>query len=116
MKSDYFNRKEFACKCGCGFATVDVELLEVLEEARAFFNQPIIINSACRCISHNHEIGGRPKSKHTQGIACDIVVKNVEPNVVQRYFLGKYSSRYGIGSYKTFTHIDIRADKARWVG
>ena len=116
MFSPNFERKEFACGCGCGFATVDVDLLKVLEELRLFFNKPVTINSACRCQNHNHAVGGSPKSKHKEGIACDITVMDTEPEIVQRYLLGKYSSRYGIGSYKNFTHLDVRADKARWNG
>jgi len=116
LNSRFFERSEFECGCGCGFATVDAELLEVLGNARVFFNKPITINSASRCISHNHSVGGSPNSKHLQGIACDIVVQDFEPEAVQRYFHGKYSTKYGIGSYSEFTHLDVRADKARWVG
>ena len=45
----YFHRSEFACKCGCGFDTVDTELLKVLTRLRVRFNKPVKITSACRC-------------------------------------------------------------------
>ena len=54
--SKHFKREEFACKCGCGFDVVDVELLEVLEELRELCGQPITINSACRCKNHNQSV------------------------------------------------------------
>jgi len=73
--SQNFNRSEFACKCGCGFSTVDVDLIKVLEVVRRRFGKPITINSACRCEDHNKNIGGSYGSKHKQGIAADIVVK-----------------------------------------
>jgi len=111
--SKHFFRDEFKCFC-CNFATVDVELIEVLEDVRERFRNPVIINSGSRCESHNKSVGGSSNSKHTQGIAADIVVKDVEADMVQRYLINKYPDKYGIGVYLEFTHIDIRSDKARW--
>tara|TARA_R110000744_G_scaffold262002_1_gene376569 strand:+ start:37 stop:381 length:345 start_codon:yes stop_codon:yes gene_type:complete len=114
MISKNFNRSEFACKCRCGFSTVDVELLEVLELVRAAFNSPVSISSACRCESYNRHVGGGSESKHLQGIAADIVVKGVEPKVVYTLLNDMNQNKFGIGSYKTFTHIDVRPNRARW--
>ncbi len=110
----YFKRAEFACNCGCGFSAVDVELLEVLEDVREHFNQPITINSGCRCEAHNKAVGGEVRSKHTQGIAADFVVRGVSPAKVHQYLVGKYPNEYGIGLYKTWVHLDVRGEKARW--
>lgn len=110
----YFKRGEFACKCGCGFSVVDVELLEVLTDVRKHFNLPITINSACRCEEHNKAVGGADGSKHKLGIAADIVVRGVSPNTVHEYLVNKHPGRYGIGKYNTFTHIDVRDGNARW--
>ncbi|BBL19231.1 peptidase M15 family protein [Vibrio phage KIT04] len=118
-----FKRKEFECKCGCGFATVDAELLEVLKDLRVFFgNNPVYINSACRCEEHNANVGGAPKragirssgSKHMYGIAADIRVKGFTPDSVAEYLETTYPDKYGIGRYNTFTHIDVRPVSARW--
>jgi len=114
MKSEYFTREEFACKCGCGYATVDVDLLVVLEDVRTYFDSPVTINSACRCVSHNHSVGGSTKSKHLQGLASDIVVRDVNPERVYDYLYNKYPNSKGLGSYDTFTHIDVRSYKSRW--
>ena len=115
MISNYFTRKEFECKCGCGFATVDVELLEVLEFVRVSFNKPVTINSACRCDSHNSSVGGADGSKHKLGIAADIVVKDIDPLDVYKFLDAAYPVSYGIGKYNSFTHIDVRSGyKARW--
>lgn len=113
MLSEYFDRSEFACKCGCGFDTVDVELLRVLEKVRHHFGQPITITSGCRCSDHNKKVGGTPTSQHLLGRAADISVKNVLPPVVQAHLEGRYKG-YGIGKYNDFTHIDTRGQKARW--
>ena len=114
IKSKWFTRDEFQCRCGCGFATVDAELLQVLEDVREYFNSPVIINSSCRCEKHNKAEGGASKSKHLLGIAADIKVSGVVPGDVYGYLNSKYKNKYGIGNYSTFTHIDIRATKARF--
>lgn len=110
-----FSRHEFACKCGCGFNTVDAELITVLQDIRDHFGKPITINSGCRCESYNKKVGGSPGSQHKLGRAADIDVKDMPPESVQHYLEGKYSGLYGIGRYNTFTHIDTRSGvSARW--
>ncbi|EJV6228549.1 DUF882 domain-containing protein [Salmonella enterica] len=116
MISKYFKRKEFACKCGCGQDTVDAELLAILEDVREHFGKPVIINSANRCPAHNKRVGGASKSVHLTGKAADIVVKGVAPDIVHAYLTAKYSGKYGIGKYKTFTHVDSRSKESRWNG
>ena len=111
--SKNFSRVEFSCKCQCGFSTVDVELLKALEIVRSHFKKPIKINSACRCEKHNDYVGGALHSKHKLGIAADIVVKDIEPQLVYN-FLDRYMpNKYGLGNYSTFTHVDVRSDKWR---
>lgn len=112
--SAFFNRYEFACKCGCGFNSVDFELLHVLEDVRQHFDRPTTINSGCRCPEYNEKIGGKKGSKHRHGIAADIVVKNVQPCDVFAYLNRNYPDKYGMGNYETFTHIDVREVKTRW--
>jgi len=114
MISEHFSREEFACRCGCGFDVVDKELLHVLEKVRTHFNAPVSINSACRCEQHNKDVGGADGSKHKLGIAADIVVRGVEQSMVYDYLCGYAVDKYGIGKYKSFTHIDVRKSKARW--
>ena len=112
--SDYFKREEFACKCGCGFDTVDAELLDVLVEIRLRFGKPITINSGCRCETHNKNEGGSPNSQHVLGRAADIVVKDVHPSLVYEFINGIYPDDYGMKAYDTFTHIDTRTNRGRW--
>lgn len=114
MNSDYFKREEFACKCGCGFDTVDAELLEILESIREYFGKPVHINSACRCKEHNRNVGGGKRSQHLYGRAADIDVKDTAPEAVQAFFEAAYSERFGMGRYETFTHVDSRSTRARW--
>lgn len=112
--SEHFQRNEFECSCGCGFATVDVELVEILERLRHYYGAPIKINSGCRCKIYNKSIGGSPRSRHMEGLAADIDITGVPPHEVQDKLELWYPAKYGIGGYNTFTHIDSRPKKARW--
>ncbi|OCG19627.1 D-Ala-D-Ala carboxypeptidase family metallohydrolase [Gilliamella sp. WF3-4] len=112
--STHFKRSEFACKCGCGFDDVNPLLIDVLEDIRAHFNAPVFVNSACRCKKHNQAVGGKTSSQHVLGNAADIRVKNVPPSAVADYLDAKCLENFGIGRYRTFTHVDVRAVKARW--
>ena len=110
----YFTRKEFQCSCGCGFDTVDYELMMVLNDVREWFDAPVTVTSGCRCPSHNKTIGGAENSIHMTGKAADIVVKGIEPRIVADYLEDKYENKYGIGRYSGWVHIDVRPIKARW--
>ena len=110
--SKHFNRKEFACRCGCGFDTVDSMTLEALESIRQHFDKPVTVTSGCRCLAHNKAVGGSERSQHTKGRAADIQVKGVEPRAVADYAT---SLGLSVGRYDSFTHVDSRSGlAARW--
>ena len=112
--SEHFNRSEFACKCGCGFNTVDVELIYILELVRSKFRKPVKINSGNRCEEHNIKVGGSPNSQHLFSKAADIVVEDTEPWRVYNYLNRTFIKMYGLGFYGTFIHIDVRKNESRW--
>lgn len=116
----YFKRSEFACKCGkyCnGFPVEPNEkLVETLETIREHFGVPVTVSSGIRCKTHNTNAGGVSKSQHMEGTAADIVVKGVPVSEVVKYAETLMPKTGGIGTYKTFTHIDVRSVKARWNG
>ena len=126
MKSKYFKRHEFACKCGCGFDAMDIELITVLEYIREYVTQElqdecyIIITSGCRCVDHNTRIGGAINSQHVKGKAADFKVfeKRTDIQVDSDYIYDclnlLYPNKYGIGKYDGRTHLDVRINKARW--
>lgn len=115
--SEHFKVREFAQKdLRCDKVIVDTELIDVLEDIRAHFNKPVIVNSGYRTPEYNAKIGGVKNSQHTKGTAADIKVSDTPAREVQKYLKNKYPDKYGIGSYSTFTHIDVRAKKARWKG
>lgn len=105
-----FSRAEFACHCGCGSDTVDAELLTVLQRLREHFATPVEIVSGHRCQTHNRTVG----SRHLDARAADIKVLDIPPPQVYAWLDAEYPRRYGIGLYAGWTHIDTRANKARW--
>jgi uncharacterized protein YcbK (DUF882 family) len=112
--SEHFSRAEFACRCNCGLDTVDVKLLEALELLHAKSRQSVYINDACRCVVHNAKVGGAPTSQHLIGKAADMRSAALTPDQVADFFEQQFPNSHGIGRYDTFTHIDVRAKKARW--
>ena len=116
----YFKRSEFACKCGkyCnGFPVEPNEkLVKTLETIREHFGAPVTISSGIRCKTHNTNVGGATKSQHMEGTAADIKVKGVLPSEVVAYAESLMPNTGGIGTYNTFTHIDVRSTKSRWNG
>ena len=109
-----FYRHEFSCKCNCGFDTVDVKLVEVLQHIRDHFGASVTVTSGCRCKSYNAEVGGSNKSQHTMGRAADIVVEGIAPEYVANLAEQYMGDTGGIGRYPDFTHIDTRTGCARW--
>jgi len=111
--NQHFARAEFECHCGCGFNVVDAELLQVLTALRARFGA-VTINSGARCATHNKNEGGGKNSQHLLGQAADVVVQDTSSNLVAHWFENQYPDKYGIGRYIGRTHIDVRANPARW--
>ena len=113
MNTAHFKESEFACKC-CGETKPSSELMAVLQLVRIHFNKPVVITSSYRCSKHNAAVGGAKGSKHLDGIAADIQVKDVEPFEVHHFLDSIFPNSYGLGYYERFTHIDVRPNKTRW--
>lgn len=112
--SAHFSRKEFACSDNCGFNACDIELVDVLEKVRERFGRPVIVHCGCRCLDKNKSVGSKDTSKHIRGIACDFHIDSVTPLEIAGYLETIMPDFGGIGVYKTFNHVDIRDNKARW--
>ena len=109
------SRSEFACQRGCGYDTVDADLIRIVQAIRDRFGRRVYVNSGCRCPTHNRSVGGSQKSQHLYGRAADIVVDGVSPEEVADY--ADTMDVPGIGRYETFTHVDSRTvGPARWDG
>lgn len=79
------SRKEVSCKCGCGQATIDYELLDTFQcacdlaaERLKRERSVVIISSANRCISYNKQIGACSRSWHLSGLAIDSYIVELD--------------------------------------
>jgi hypothetical protein len=131
------SRKEFECECGCGFDTVDYELVVMIQDAADSFavehNSKITveITGGNRCQKHNEEVQKQEvknyvpfssKSTHIEAKAADHkffyykdgIKTQIPPKKVYDYYDKKYPTSKGVGLYSNRTHVDSRAVKARW--
>ena len=111
FKSTEFDCHGFGCCCE---TTIDLELVDILQEIRNHFGKAVIINSGFRCKAHNKAVGGASKSKHLSGCAADIRVSDVEPSEVAKF--AESIGVRGIGLYGNFVHVDTRDSKSFWYG
>ena len=124
--SEHFSRKEFACKCGCGFDKPVPELVEKLEKFRELCGgYPMKIGSGCRCEQHNKAVGGAQKkydkngklisqgSQHMYGTAADVYLVPGKTTDQMAKIAEQVGFR-GIGKYRWGVHVDVRKTPARW--
>ena len=119
--SENFKVNEFSCHgygC-CSTVKIDTDLVNYLQKIRTHFKKPVAINSGYRCSKHNKAIGGASQSKHTMGMAADIVIEGVKPKDIAKY--AESIGIKGIGLYETerdgyFVHVDTRTTKSFWYG
>jgi uncharacterized protein YcbK (DUF882 family) len=119
---DHFDASEFECPCGCELQRIEDRLIIRLEQLHKNLETrypsqkvAIHINSGYRCISHNQKVGGKPDSQHLIGNAADIVCKVDNKLCIEEALKFIEGLGFmGIGKYDTFTHVDVRRDKARW--
>nr|DAU33424.1 MAG TPA: peptidase [Caudoviricetes sp.] len=114
--STNFRVEEFACKDGSDAVLIAPRLVMVLQSIRAHFGAAVIINSAYRTPQYNAKEGGAAHSQHCYGTAADIVVRGKIPAQVAAYARQLMPDWGGVGKYSSFTHIDVREEKADWIG
>ena len=111
-----FKVSEFACKDGSDTVFISLGLVSVLQQIRDHFAKPVIINSAYRNDSYNKKVGGADYSQHKYGTAADIHINGVSPATIAAYVETIMPNSGGIGIYRDFVHVDVRAARARWNG
>jgi uncharacterized protein YcbK (DUF882 family) len=131
------SRKEFACKCNCGFDTIDYQVVIALQHCADRYKTAtgkkvtIGINCGCRCEKHNKDLrdlyiktdgkqgeNTAENSMHIEGRAADVAYfadgVKISPKEIAEFFKKNYP-KFGIGDYSSFTHIDSRTNgPARW--
>jgi hypothetical protein len=91
--------------------------LRVLDQLRSDLDQPISIHSTYRSPKYNSVIGGAPASRHLHFNAIDFSVRNTSPKRVAAELRKLRTAglfRGGIGTYRTFVHLDTRGHNADW--
>lgn len=116
--STNFTVKEFACNNGEDTILVAPRLVMVLQSIRSHFGKSVTINSAYRTPEYNRSkaVGGVDGSQHCYGTAADIKVSGVTPAKVAAYARSIMPNWGGVGTYSSFTHIDVREERADWKG
>lgn len=117
-----FSTDEFRCKDGSfipGIYVANVKrLAENLQVLRDVVNAPIHINSGYRSKAYNKKIGGASASQHMFATAADIVVRGMRPSrvaeLIEELIREGKMVQGGLGRYSSFTHYDIRGQRARW--
>ena len=109
----YFKIDEFKCPC-CGKTDMNKEFLEKIDKARELAGVPFVITSGYRCPKHNKEVGGKPDSAHTKGLAADIkCIRSRDRFKIIKALIDAGFTRFGIG--KNFIHADIDSSKPQEV-
>ena len=117
--SAHFKLSEFKCKDGTAvpakyYANCQ-KLMNLLEEIRAACgNRAITVTSGYRTESYNKKVDGAKQSQHLYAAAADIKVSGKSASEVYKLCDRLVGSRGGVGKYSTFTHVDVRGNKARW--
>lgn len=112
--SAHFRVREFASKDGYDKVLIDDDLITLLENIRSASGGAVTLNSAYRSPEHNKAVGGVSNSQHVKGTAADIVVADTDPLTVGQIAEYYLNTKGGIGVYKSFTHVDTRANRSRW--
>jgi uncharacterized protein YcbK (DUF882 family) len=115
-----FTRDEFACGCGCGFDDIDPLIVSTLQRLRDEVQRPVIVNSGCRCKSHNAAVKGSKSSQHLRGKAADIKIEGLTSiqiiDVIRRLYLdGEIYVGYVYAINGASVHVDVRAPQSQTV-
>lgn len=112
----FFTRAELACR-HCGMVRFAPGFQDKLLELRLALNEPMTVNSACRCAEHNARVGGHPRSLHVAdkphhptGGCCAIDVGSRDPAYRARLTKTALNLGWSVGFNAAFLHLDRGAD------
>jgi len=124
---------EVRCKCGnCNVTIQDhEEVLELVQETCDHFARSegvervvLVLLSGARCYDYNRipidegGPGSNDSSQHPRCGAIDFQIfvrgQQVPTKRIYDYLDTKYQTKFGLGLYRTFNHLDDRRSRARW--
>lgn len=103
----YFDKAEFACRCGCGADKMEEKLIKTADRVREHFGNRITVSSGRRCATHNARVGGVSNSRHLSGKAMDFCVSGFSAASVLAYVQKQPEIRYAYAIDNNFVHMDI---------
>ncbi len=110
----YFSKEEFKCK-HCDVNNPSKELVERINSARVYSGIPYHLNSACRCVAHNAEVGGLPDSAHITSEVKECEAVDVSAKTSEHKYLivdGLMKAGFKrIFIYDEFVHADVDDSK-----
>ncbi len=112
---EYFDKSEFACKCGkyhapyCNGAPSQMKekVVRVADRTRKHFGAPATVSSGLRCARHNSDSGGVSNSRHLFGKAIDFCIAGKSSTQVLEYVQKQPEIRYAYAIDGSFVHMDI---------
>ena len=102
-----FDRKEFACKCGCGADHVSQVLVDQLQRMRNMLRRPIVIRSGVRCAAYNAKVGGEPDSGHITGDEADIACVDSHTRWQMKRLIYSWQLFNRVGNGDSFLHVGV---------
>ena len=109
--SPHLSTSEYHCKCTndlCIYTLIYPATVKAFEMVRLEVGEPIYINSAYRCQTHNHKVGGARLSQHLQGTALDLA-KPARMGIYEFYEIcQKHFNFTLLYKDKNFVHCDMR--------
>ena len=93
----YFNKNEFACKCGGKYckgypAEMNEKVVKMADKVHKHFGVAVTVSSGLRCAKHNTNIGGVTNSRHKLGKAIDFCVEGKTSDEILYYVRNKQTS------------------------
>lgn len=108
---EYFDRTEFACKCGrfCdGYpAEISRTLVRTADRIRRQFGAAATVSSGLRCRTHNANVGGVSNSRHLSGKAMDFCIAGKTAQQVLEVVRQQPEIRYAYAIDGRFVHMDV---------
>ncbi len=108
----YFDKSEFACKCGRKYcngypAEPKEKLIRVADQIRENLGGAATVSSGVRCSKHNANVGGVSNSRHLSGKAMDFCVAGKTANQVLAEVNKHSEIRYAYAIDNRYVHMDI---------